>query len=129
MNSTAERTISFWAGDTPPEAAPPLGADATADIVVVGAGIAGLSTAYLLAREGHRVVVLDSGRIGGGMTAQPPPPPPAALAARGFDLVRRRGLGAARLAAASHSAAIDRIEEIQLAERIDCDFARLDGYL
>ena len=41
---------------------------AVSDIVVIGAGIAGLSTAYLLGCEGRSVVVLDDGLIGGGMT-------------------------------------------------------------
>ena len=40
------------------------------DVCIVGAGIAGMSTAYLLAREGKAVVVLDDGPIGGGMTAR-----------------------------------------------------------
>ena len=40
------------------------------DTCVVGAGIAGMTTAYLLAREGESVVVLDDGAIGGGMTGR-----------------------------------------------------------
>ena len=42
----------------------------TADVCVIGAGIAGLSTAYLLAAEGRSVVVLDDGKIGGGETSR-----------------------------------------------------------
>jgi len=40
------------------------------DICIVGAGIAGLTTAYLLGREGRSVVVLDDGAVGGGMTGR-----------------------------------------------------------
>src|SRR5262245_27858803 len=40
-----------------------------ADVCVVGAGIAGLTTAYLLATEGRSVVVVDDGSPGGGMTS------------------------------------------------------------
>ena len=47
-----------------------LASDTTADVVVVGSGIAGLSTAYELARRGSSVVVLDRGPIGRGMTAR-----------------------------------------------------------
>ncbi len=36
-----------------------------ADIVIIGGGIAGLSTAYYLSNEGHRVTVLDKGEIAG----------------------------------------------------------------
>jgi glycine/D-amino acid oxidase-like deaminating enzyme len=46
----------------------PLGENLSVDACIVGAGIAGLSTAYLLARAGKSVVVVDDGPIGGGMT-------------------------------------------------------------
>src|SRR5213083_2757287 len=48
---------------------PPLTADISADVCIVGAGIAGLSTAYLLAREGKSVVVVDARGVGAGETA------------------------------------------------------------
>ena len=38
----------------------------TTDGCIVGGGIAGISIASLLAREGKAVVVLDDGPIGGG---------------------------------------------------------------
>ena len=52
-----------------------------------------------------------------------------ALDDRFFDLERLHGERGSRLAAESHSAAIDRIESIVTRERIACDFTRLDGYL
>ena len=42
----------------------PLPADLRVDVCVIGAGIAGLSTAYTLARQGVSVAVLDRGRVG-----------------------------------------------------------------
>ena len=51
-------TTSVWQATAERTAHPPLTADETADVVVVGAGITGLTTALLLAREGKRVVVL-----------------------------------------------------------------------
>ena len=53
-----EQTASLWL-DEPYTPRPPLAADGTADVVVVGAGIAGLATAYALARQGASVVVLE----------------------------------------------------------------------
>ncbi|MGZ8938855.1 MAG: FAD-dependent oxidoreductase, partial [Limisphaerales bacterium] len=47
-----------------------LNQDVTVDVCVVGAGISGLTTAYLLAREGRKVAVLDDGPIGGGETGR-----------------------------------------------------------
>ncbi len=129
MNSVIQRTRSLWMDWGPLETAPPPGEDLRADVVVVGAGIVGVSTAYLLARAGQSVVVLDSGPIGGGMTARTTAHLSAALDDRYEELIRLRGLDQARLAAESHMSAIDLIEQIQDAEQIDCDFARIDGYL
>jgi len=69
MNSLAERTRSLWMNELPPPA-PPLTQSTHADAVVVGAGIAGLTTAYLPCRSGRSVIVLDAGVPGGGMTAR-----------------------------------------------------------
>ena len=44
--------------------------DVNVDVCIVGAGIAGLTTAYLLVSEGHSVVVLDEGEVGDGQTGR-----------------------------------------------------------
>ena len=96
---------------------------------VVGAGIAGMTTAYLLAREGKSVFVVDDGPIGGGMSARTTAYLSNALDDRFYELERLFGEEGSRLAAQSHTAAINRVETIVREERIDCDFERLDGYL
>jgi len=101
----------------------------SSDVCVVGAGIAGMTTAYLLAREGKSVVVLDDGPIGGGMTGRTTAHLVNALDDRYFELERLHGEEGARLAAASHTAAIDKVEAIVGDEAIKCEFERLDGYL
>src|SRR5687767_15799725 len=70
MESDSGQTTSVWMATGDVEAFEPLSGDATADVCVVGAGIAGLTTAYLLAREGRKVVVLDDGPVAGGETAR-----------------------------------------------------------
>ena len=128
MNAYEEHSRSLWMAVEPIEA-PSLEHSLETDVVVVGAGIAGLSTAYELVRAGRRVVVLDRGVICGGMTARTS----AHLASEMDDyyetLVRLRGEDEARQYFQSQAAAIDRIEQIVLAEGIECDFARVDGYL
>ena len=52
-----------------------------------------------------------------------------ALDDRYYEVEKVHGKEGAQLAAESHSRAIDRIEEIVTAEKINCDFSRLDGYL
>jgi len=108
---------------------PPLSDNLAADVCIVGAGIAGLTTAYLLTQSGESVIVLDDGAIAGGMTQATTAHLSDAIDDRYFEIERLHGEAGARLAAASHTAAIHRIEAIVNKERIDCDFQRLDGYL
>jgi len=129
MQPTSGTTTSVWmaTASTPPEK--PLNKNTSANVVVIGAGIAGLTIAYLLSQEGKDVIVLDDGPIGGGMTARTTAHLTNALDDRFYELERLFGEEGARLAAQSHSAAIDQVEEIVAQERIDCEFARVDGYL
>jgi glycine/D-amino acid oxidase-like deaminating enzyme len=128
MNASDERTRSLWM-DVSVADAPQLQRNITADTVVVGSGIAGLSVAYELALRGQKVVVIDRGRIAGGMTSRTT----AHLTSQsddGFEtLIRVRGLEGANSFYESHSAAIDRIEAVQKEENIDCHFRRVNGYL
>jgi glycine/D-amino acid oxidase-like deaminating enzyme len=105
------------------------GGDASADVCVVGAGIAGLTTAYLLTKAGKKVVVLDNGPIGGGESGRTTAHLANAMDDRIYVLEHVHGEERARQIVESHGAAIDKIEEIARAENIDCDFRRLDGFL
>jgi glycine/D-amino acid oxidase-like deaminating enzyme/nitrite reductase/ring-hydroxylating ferredoxin subunit len=113
----------------PPESPHPFPTGQRFDVCVVGAGIAGLSTAYCLARAGSKVLVVDDGPIGGGMTHCTTAHLSSALDDRFAELEKVRGRDACRLAAASHAAAIDAIEDAVTREWIDCGFRRVDGYL
>ncbi|MGH9426878.1 MAG: FAD-dependent oxidoreductase, partial [Terriglobia bacterium] len=63
-------TQSFWQQTDDRPKPPSLLEDTLAEVCIVGAGIAGLTTAYLLNRAGHSVVVLDDGPIAGGETGR-----------------------------------------------------------
>jgi len=100
-------TDSLWMRTAPSHLPRPLTEDLRADVCVIGAGIAGITSAYMLARAGKQVVVLEDGEVGGG------------------DTGRTEG---ARLAAESHTVAIDIIEATVQDERIDCRSDRDGGY-
>jgi glycine/D-amino acid oxidase-like deaminating enzyme/nitrite reductase/ring-hydroxylating ferredoxin subunit len=106
-----------------------LDADLQTDVCIVGGGISGMTTAYLLACEGRSVVVLDDGPIGAGETGRTTAHLSNAFDDRYYEVERLFGENGARIVAESHTAAIDKIEEIVCNEQIDCDFERLDGYL
>lgn len=129
MHSDSGSTTSIWMATTEVPSFPALAGDRTADVCIVGAGIAGITTAYLLGRAGRRVVVLDDGPVGGGETARTTAHLSNALDDRYDELERLFDRDGATTAARSHTAAIDRIEAIVAEERIDCGFRRVDGYL
>ncbi|MEJ7711286.1 MAG: FAD-binding oxidoreductase [Pyrinomonadaceae bacterium] len=103
--------------------------DTNADVCIVGAGIAGLTAGYLLAREGKSVVILDDKPVADSQSVRTTGHLANAIDDRYTEVERLHGEAGARLAAESHTAAIDRIEAISREEKIDCDFERLDGYL
>ena len=129
MNVSFEKSRSIWTDAPVVEGVSSLLNDERADVVVVGSGIAGMSAAYELASSGKKVIILDRGPIGKGMTARTT----AHLASAsddGFDeLIRMRGEDIASAWRESQQAAIDRIETLQKKLKIDCDFQRVDGYL
>src|SRR2546430_3646349 len=132
MKNPGERageTISFWERTADKFYTAPLSEDITAQVCVMGAGIAGVTTAYLLAREGRDVVLIDDGPVGGGMTGRTTAHLVNALDDRYFEIEKILGEECSRLYAESHTAAIDRVEAIVGNERIDCHFERVDGYL
>ncbi|HYJ88606.1 MAG TPA: FAD-dependent oxidoreductase [Pyrinomonadaceae bacterium] len=124
-----EHTTSIWMDTAEIPLETPLTERITADVCVVGAGIAGMTAAYFLSREGKSVVVLDDGPIGGGMTGRTTAHLVNALDDRYFELERLHGEEGARLAAESHTAAINAVEAIVNLEGIKCEFERVDGYL
>lgn len=107
----------------------PLEGDRVADVCVIGAGIAGLTTALELQRSGQRVIVLDDGPVAGGETERTTAHLSAVLGERYYELERLHGEGGARVAAASHTAAIAWIEAMASEIGGSCEFERLDGYL
>ena len=120
---------SLWRAEFEPLTYPPLEADATCDLVVIGSGIAGLSSAYEAARFGAKVIVIDRGDITGGMTARTTAHLVSEIDDRYFDLIKAVGEEDARLYHESQVAAINRIEQVCKDEGIDADFARVPGYL
>jgi len=129
MQSDSGHTTSLWMGTTDLPQFQPITQDLRTNVCVVGAGIAGLTTAYLLARAGRAVVVIDDGPIGGGETSRTTAHLTAALDDRYYNIEKLHGEEGAKIAAESHMSAIHRIESIASMEDIDCDLERVEGYL
>jgi len=129
MDETSGSRQSIWLDTAAPDSRRPLEANTDVDVCIIGAGIAGLTTAYRLARDGRSVIVLDDGEIASGETGRTTAHLVNALDDFYKEIRRLHGEEGARLAADSHTAAIDYVEEVVNEEKIDCDFERVDGYL
>lgn len=129
MNVSYEASRSCWMEAFPTVSAPPLSGNAQCDLLVVGSGIAGLSAAYEAARFGAKVIVIDRGRICGGMTARTTAHLATEIDDFYSELTRAVGDDQARLYHDSQVAAVNRIEAICREEGIAADFARLDGFM
>ncbi len=99
------------------------------EVCVIGAGIAGTTTALLLAQEGREVILLDAAEPGGGETSRTSAHLSSVIDDRFHNLIRWHGIENARRAAHSHAAAIGQIEALVADLDIECDFLRVDGYL
>ncbi|MFF3501240.1 FAD-dependent oxidoreductase [Streptomyces sp. NPDC003247] len=123
MNEQADIRGSYWLHTAPPGApAPPPEGPLSVDTAVVGAGVAGLSTAWELARRGRSVAVLEAHRIAAGVTGHTT----AKLTAQHtlvYDRLRRtRGPEAARLYARSQTDAVRHAAETVEELGVDCEW-------
>lgn len=122
-------TTSLWMATKTLPAFEPLTTNTHADVCIIGAGISGLTTAYLLCKAGKSVIVLDDGPIVSGETRRTTAHITNANDDRYHEMIRIHGLEKAKLIAESETRSIDQIETIVKEENISCDFERLDGYL
>lgn len=120
---------SYWLETTAPTVYPPVQEDLRADVVIVGGGIVGITTAYLLAKAGKSVVVVDRERIATAETGHTTAHLQTVVDTRLQDLVPRFGLKGAKLGWDSQMEAVRLIESIARDERISCELERLDAYL
>lgn len=125
---TNAATVSLWTDTAQVPSFAPLAGDTAADVCVVGGGIAGLTSAYLLLKEGRSVVLVDALQPGAGETGRTTAhffPPDERYA----GIAKRFGDARAHLLHDSYERATSLVESIVHDERIACDFRRLDGYL
>jgi glycine/D-amino acid oxidase-like deaminating enzyme/nitrite reductase/ring-hydroxylating ferredoxin subunit len=119
---------SLWAGTTPEGASQPLSGETGADVCVIGAGIAGLCTAMLLAEAGRSVAVVDSGRIASGVTGYTTAKITALHGLKYGVLIKTFGEPTARTYAEANQSAVEDFARIVREQGIDCDFRRAPAF-
>jgi glycine/D-amino acid oxidase-like deaminating enzyme/nitrite reductase/ring-hydroxylating ferredoxin subunit len=124
---TTNGSKSIWMHSPLPDF-PSLHGEVKAEVCIIGGGIAGLTTAYLLSQENKKVLLVEAMEIGGGETGRTTAhffPPDN----RYYAIENSLGLEKSKLVADSFQQSTNLVESISQKEKIECNFERLDGYL
>jgi glycine/D-amino acid oxidase-like deaminating enzyme len=108
---------------------PRLKQDLEVDAVIVGGGITGLTSAYLLKQAGKKVAVLEKHSLASGTTGGTTGKVTSQHGLKYADLADRLGERTAKLYGQANQTAVERIGQIIKRERIDCGWARDDNYV
>src|SRR3954451_18066224 len=118
MTTSAEE--SLWIADAPARRHPPLKADLEIDVAVLGGGITGLTTAYLLKEAGADVVVLEAERVGAGGTGTNPAKVTGLQQPVYSQIRSRHGAEGVQAYASASLAGVGEVERLALELAIDC---------
>jgi glycine/D-amino acid oxidase-like deaminating enzyme len=123
------RQGSFWIETCPQTNFPPLKKGLKVDTVILGGGIAGITTATLLKDLGYKVALIESNRIvkdvSIGTTAKISVAPNMIY----NDLIKNLGKSKAQIYANANKKALDKIGEIVSEKKIKCEFERIPLYI
>ena len=120
---------SLWLDTAPPgRPYPEAGAPADADVIVIGAGITGITTALRLQEAGARTILLEAGRIACGVSGQTTAKVTTQHGLVYAGLADAHGADAARHYAVANERALDWIADRVEARAIDCGWRRQDAY-
>lgn len=129
MHEVNTLTQSIWHKQVKIPTRSALPGDVKADVAVIGAGMAGILTAHLLTKRGAKVVVLESGRIGGGQTQNTTAKITCQHNLIYHELIEKIGLEQTRQYAAANQAALRQYKEMVRELHIDCHFEEKDAYV
>jgi glycine/D-amino acid oxidase-like deaminating enzyme/nitrite reductase/ring-hydroxylating ferredoxin subunit len=123
------RNVPVWIDDTPIRKFPKLQRNISADVLVVGAGVTGITAAYLLKKAGSTVALVERERVASIDTGHTTAHLTYVTDVDLQQLVRNFGKDHAQAAWDAGAAAIDEIERIVEEEGIECGFARVPAYV
>ncbi len=128
MPSISEKNISYWIDSTPAANFPSISENLFVDVVIVGAGIAGITAAILLKRAGKTVAVIESKQISIGVSGHTTAKVTSLHQLIYADLIKNHGEEKARTYGQCNQAAIEFVAKTVAQFQIDCDFSRQSAY-
>ena len=123
------RSRSYWLETGRIRSFPALNRDLSVDVLVIGGGITGISTAYLLKHSGLTVALIERTRLATIDTGHTTAHLTYITDTRLHTLAKNLGTDHAGAAWDAGAAALDEIEALVQGEEIDCEFTRLPAYL
>ncbi|MFN6946636.1 MAG: FAD-dependent oxidoreductase [Cytophagaceae bacterium] len=105
-----------------------LNGEKKCDVVVIGGGITGLTTAYRLSESGKEVVVLEASKIGSGTTGQSSCHLTTDIDTKYKTLYEDFDTEVMQMVAESRLEGIQYMEDVIRKENIECEFKRVPGY-
>lgn len=99
------------------------------DVVVIGAGMAGILTAYFLQKQGKKVLIVEAKTIAYGQTERTTAKITSQHGLKYAELIRNVGEEKAKLYAQANEQAIAQYARLVKELKIDCQFERVDAYL
>lgn len=124
----AGRHESLWIATTPDTGYPPLETDLSVDVAILGGGIAGVTTAFLLKKAGQSVALVEADRLVKGVTGHTTAKVTSLHRLIYKHLISRFGRMHAQQYADANQAAIEKIASIVRENNIACDFIRKPAY-
>ncbi len=123
------RATSYWLDGLEPFLEDPEPLPPVADVVVIGSGYTGLSSAIQTARGDRTTVILEAGNPGEGCSTRNGAHISTSIKLSLESLTRRYGAERARAVRAEGRRSLDWIEDFIRSEGIDCDFRRSGRFL
>ena len=121
--------VPFWIDSAPIQKFPKLQRDISVDVVVVGTGITGITTAYVLKQTGLTVALIERERVASIDTGHTTAHLTYITDVELRELARNFGEDHAQAAWDAGAAAIDEIERIVGEEKIECEYTRVPAYI